>query len=175
MGILDRVLIPDFEPTPEHADPRTVWSAIGTPMIDPDGTSDAARSITIARPVARVVTREATARQLIADASEELKQAHIRDAAIMDALGLGTRRTTPWTNLRPADYVQLRVFLSEGLVLSARLSRPEHRHRRRPLRRARPRSGRLRTARPRRSPVLHPRVDRERADDQRTPRRHSQL
>jgi hypothetical protein len=88
-------------------DPRTVWSAIGTPMIDPDGVSDAAVSLTLNRALQRVVTRGATGLELIDSAIEEVERRYQRDWAIMQALGGERRRTRPWTGLRPESMVQL--------------------------------------------------------------------
>jgi hypothetical protein len=95
-------------------DPRTVWSAIGTPMIDPDGVSDAAVSLTLNRALQRVVTRGATGLELIDSAIEEVERRYQRDWAILQALGGERRRTRPWTGLRPESMVQLRVLLTGG-------------------------------------------------------------
>jgi hypothetical protein len=62
-------------------DPRPVWSAIGTPMIDPDGVSDAAVSVTLNRALQRVVTRRATGPELIDSAIAEVERRNQRDWA----------------------------------------------------------------------------------------------
>ena len=51
MGLRDEFVNPEGMLTEADVrpDPRTVWSAIGTPMIDPDGSSDAAVRLTLQR------------------------------------------------------------------------------------------------------------------------------
>ncbi|MFV0307170.1 MAG: hypothetical protein ACK5OX_05460 [Desertimonas sp.] len=120
MGFLDLRLIPESRLPPDSPDPRTVWSAVGTPMIDPDGHSDAARAMTMHRPLQRVVDRRATVRELIETADETARRALQRDLAIMAALHIEQRRTMPWTGLRPDTIVQLRAFLTQAQLLSCR-------------------------------------------------------
>jgi hypothetical protein len=45
--MLDQILVPGDLLAPTDPDPRTVWSALGTPMIDPEGSNDAARQMTM--------------------------------------------------------------------------------------------------------------------------------
>ena len=121
MGLRDEFVNPEGMLTEADVqpDPRTVWSAIGTPMIDPDGTSDGAVRLTLQRSLARVSTRRATVRELIDTAADEVDRHHHRDLTIMRAIGSGDRRTRPWTGLRPDSLVQLRVFLLDGRVAAA--------------------------------------------------------
>ena len=121
MGLRDEFVDPDgmlteadFQP-----DPRTVWSAIGTPMIDPDGTSDGAVRLTLRSSLTRVSTRHATVRELIDTAADEVQRHDDRDLAIMRAIGSVTRRTQPWTGLRPDSLVQLGVLLLDRRVATA--------------------------------------------------------
>jgi hypothetical protein len=80
----DRKWTPGESPFGEliDPDPRTVWSAIGTPMIDPDGVSDAAVSLTLNRALQRVVIRPATGLELIDSAIEEVERRYQRTVPI---------------------------------------------------------------------------------------------
>jgi hypothetical protein len=119
MGLLEQVMTPgEIDEVELH--PDTVWSVLGTPMLDPiGGTSDGARSMTMRRALTRAVTHRAPLGQLITSCTSHAERAVARDLAVIAALGHGKRRTEPWTGLRPDSVAQLRVFLTQGQLLMA--------------------------------------------------------
>lgn len=107
-----------FADVPDEPDERTVWSPIGTPLIDPAGTSDAAVKVTMRRPVARALPARALVRDQINSAVDQLEVRRERDHAIMRAVGAAERRTQPWSRLRPDAVVELRTLLVDGALFS---------------------------------------------------------
>ncbi len=113
---LDRADLISELTSPADPDVPPDWSPLGMPLITADGRADHFLGELLKPPILRVVTTRTTIRDAVTRAIADLSTQLRRDVAVMDAVGLARRRTTPWAGLKPGEFAQLRALLLTSLI-----------------------------------------------------------